>query len=123
MLQQRGRGEVQRDNAQPVRALDVLAFLAEVALLLALAVVGAHQGNGMSALALAVLIPAGVMLPWAFLLAPRATYRLRYPLRLFAKLAIVLLAAAVLVMEGDAWCGMALLVLAGSAITLGEVCR
>ncbi len=101
--------------------VDVMVFLAELALLAALAVAGAHLASGAAAVALAVLLPTVTAVLWGSRLAPRARTRLRYPWRLMVKLVLfggasVLLATSVTIIWG------AILFVTGAAlVTIGEL--
>lgn len=106
--------------ARPIGVLDVLAFLAEVALLAAIAVAGSRLGTGWVSVGLAVLLPAATAVLWGVLLAPRASHRMPYPVRLFVKLGLVVVAGAVLAAE-QAWWAVALAALAGAVMASAEI--
>ena len=108
-------------DPKSIGVLDGFAFLAELALLTALCVAGARIGSGWLAVALAVLLPAAAISLWGLFLAPRATHRLRNPARLVAKLALVAVAAALLAIAEEALWAAVFLVLAGSALAVGEM--
>ena len=107
-------------GARPVGAIDLAVFLVELLLLAVLAVAGARLGSHVMAIVLAVLLPLLAATSWGLYLAPRASRRLRNPGRLVAKLALVLVAAALLGASGPLAWALAFLVIGGAVITAGE---
>ena len=110
-----------RPRARPVDALDVLVFIVEIVLLVAVAVAGARLGSHATAIALAVLLPVVTAVLWGLYLAPRAGRRLPYPGCLVAKLALMLAASGLLVATGAVAPGIAFLLAGGALVTAGEV--
>jgi Protein of unknown function (DUF2568) len=102
-------------------ALDLAVFLVELALLAALAVAGSRLVEGASAVVLAVLLPLSAAVLWGLLLAPRASRRLAMPARLFVKLGLVVVAAALLAASDALAWGIGLLVVSGGLIAAGEL--
>ncbi|MGX7677953.1 YrdB family protein [Jatrophihabitans sp. DSM 45814] len=101
---------------------EVAVFLAELWMLAVLAVVGARLGNNIAvSIALAILLPTAASALWAYWLAPRAGHRLPHPLRLLAKLALVVAAAALLGLTGSAIWAAVFGVVAGALFATGEI--
>ena len=111
-----------QDGAQaPVGVVELLVFLAELVLLAVLAVAGARIGSGPLALVLGVALPLAAAMLWGLRLAPRATRRLPYPQRLVAKLALLVVAAALLAASGAIVWAASFLIGSSAVITLGEL--
>jgi hypothetical protein len=102
--------------------LGLVVFLIELLLLAVLAVAGARLGNDVVAsVLLGVGLPVVAALVWGLLLAPRATHRLRHPLRLVAKVALVALAATLLGVTGVEVWSIAFGVVAALVFAIGEL--
>ncbi len=105
-----------------VGPLQVAVFLAELALLAALAIAGADLAGGTAArIALAVLFPLIAAVLWGLRLAPRARRRLPYPARLIAKLALIAVASALLIAAGRTALATNVYVISALLLTAGEL--
>ncbi|MDP9116063.1 MAG: YrdB family protein [Actinomycetota bacterium] len=72
-------------------AVELLAFLCELAMLVLLAVAGwALGGGGLMSIALSVFYPALAILVWGVWMAPKSSRRLEHPWRLVAQIALFL---------------------------------
>lgn len=109
------------DISPPVGPVEVLVFLAELALLAASAVAGARLGQGVVAVILAVALPLAAATLWGVKLAPKAILRLRFPARLVAKLALALAAGILLAVSGKPVWAVLFLAFASVLFTAGEL--
>jgi len=106
-------------------AVDLAAFVCELAMLALLAVAGWGPGDGgLMGIALAAFYPALVIVIWSFWVAPKAKHRLGDPWRLL--LQIGLFAATGLALASLAWItsaavAYAVLFLGGGAFVIFEV--
>lgn len=104
-----------------VSMLDVVVFLAEVAMLAGFGVAGAHLGASTAiSVLLAIALPVAAAIIWGRWLAPRAARPLSYPGSLAVKLLLVLVAAGLLALSGALILGIGCLLVLGSVFTLGE---
>lgn len=108
-------------QARPPGALDLSVFIAELALLVVLSVAGARLGSNGLGVVLGVGLPLLAAVLWGLRLAPRATDRLSYPARLVAKLAMVLVAAALLAASGALAYAVSFFVISAALFTIGEL--
>lgn len=98
----------------------VLAFLLEVALLVAAVVIGLLLPAPMAVrLAAAILLPAAVVVVWGLLVAPRARRRLADGPRLLVQVALFALAAGGLAAVGEVVWAIVLAVLVAARTLLG----
>ncbi len=89
------------DRRDGITLLDVAVFLAELAMLAALAVAGARLGGSTAVeVLLAVGLPLLAAVIWGALLAPRSARRLRYPIRTVVKVDLCTAAAVLLGISG-----------------------
>ncbi|MFC8921121.1 DUF2568 domain-containing protein [Cellulosimicrobium sp. NPDC057127] len=112
---------------QRVRAVDVVAFGCEVALLVLVAVAGWRVGAGTDApaplptvlgVALAVALPAAVVVVWARWLAPTAAHRLPQPRRLDVQVVLFVTAGLTVAGVGLVWWGVGLALVGTTAFAL-----
>jgi hypothetical protein len=107
---------------QRVGPLQIAVFVDELALLAVLGIAGARLGDGaVASTLLAILLPLAAAAVWGRWLAPRAQRRLRHPMRLAAKLALVAVSAGLLAWSGPLWWGVAFLVISAALLTGGEL--
>ncbi len=96
-------------QAQDIGFWEVLAFVCELAMLVALAVAGWALGTSAPwRVVAAVVAPGPVAVVWALWLAPTAGRRLTGVPLLLAKAAIFVLAGATLAWAGHSWWGIVL---------------
>lgn len=99
-------------SSQPslgMAAVLTVAFLAELAMLAGLAVVGAALGDGaVGSVALAVALPGLAGVVWGLALAPRARFNLPQPVRIAGKVVLLLGTAVALAAVGYVLAGVLL---------------
>jgi hypothetical protein len=96
---------------QPMRFVDALAFLCEMALLVTLAITGSRLGHEWPVrILLTVALPAIGVTIWSLWMAPTAKRRLDDPLRFFAQVAIFGAAAALAALANLTLLGIAVAV-------------
>lgn len=110
-----------RPQDEAIGPIELTVFLAELVLIAGLAVAGARLGDGALSVALAVLVPLGAAVLWAWCLAPRAARRLQFPARLGVKFGLVVVASALLAFSGQPLWGALLLVSIGTVFVSGEL--
>jgi hypothetical protein len=110
------------ESEQRVGALQAAVFVDELALLAVLAVAGARLASGaLGSWVLGIALPLAGAVVWGLWLAPRSGRRLAYPMRLAAKLALVVVASALLAAAGSAWWAGGFLVVSAPLLFAGEL--
>jgi Protein of unknown function (DUF2568) len=107
----------------PAAGIEILSFVAELAMLALLAVTGAHLGAGTLAfeLALAILLPLSAASIWSVWMAPRSPRRLADPGRFGAQVALFGITGVLAGIAGLATLGIAFGVIATALFALTRV--
>ncbi len=114
-------------HASPVRGraavVEILSFVAELAMLALLAVTGARLGAGtlVFELALAILLPLSAASIWSVWMAPRSPRRMADPGRFGAQAALFAITAVLAGIAGLATLGIAFGVIATALFALTRV--
>jgi hypothetical protein len=99
----------------PGTALELAAFLCELAMLVVLGIAGWGLGNGgLMSIAFCAFYPALAILIWSIWMAPRSARRLADPLRLFLQLAMFAGTAVLCVIAGQPVLGVVFVVVAAA---------
>jgi Protein of unknown function (DUF2568) len=107
----------------PAAAVEILSFVAELAMLALLAVTGARLGAGTLAFefALAILLPLSAASIWSVWMAPRSPRRLADPDRFVAQVALFAITGVLAGIAGLATLGIAFGVIATALFALTRV--
>lgn len=107
----------------PAAVVEILSFVAELAMLALLAVTGARLGAGtlVFELALAILLPLSAASIWSVWMAPRSPRRLADPDRFGAQVALFAITAVLAGTAGLATLGIAFGVIATALFALTRV--
>jgi len=80
----------------------VVAFLLEIAMIIAIGYWGFHQGRtSLTKYSIAIVLPIVAIILWGFFAAPKSEYRLAFPLRIVFELCLFAIASFLLYQTGN----------------------